>query len=59
MSDTIWPDCPKLPPGCDCSHPEECLFGTPEAERPSYAILWIVGAVLISAVAIIVLAWIA
>lgn len=44
-------DCPKLQ--CDCSHPGECLFGPPEAERPSYVIVWIVGALVIAVVVLV------
>lgn len=35
---------------CDCSHPSECLFADPEPERPSGAIVWIVGAVVLAVV---------
>jgi hypothetical protein len=56
--DATWPaGCPKLPPRCDCSHPSECLFGAPERERPSFAIVWIVGAVLLLAVVICLIHW--
>lgn len=39
---------------CDCSHPSECIFNQPEVQRPSFAIVWIVGAAMV-AVAVIVL----
>jgi hypothetical protein len=47
-------DCPRH---CDCSHPSECIFNQPqaEAERPSYAVVWIVGAVVVVAVLAILL----
>jgi hypothetical protein len=38
---------------CDCSHPSECVFKQTAPERPSYVVVWIVGAVLIALVAVI------
>jgi hypothetical protein len=40
---------------CDCRHPSECLFAAPEAERPSFAVVWIVGAVAVAAGVVILL----
>jgi hypothetical protein len=44
-------DCPQH---CDCRHPSECLFAAPEAERPSFAVAWIVGAVVLALVILLV-----
>ena len=38
---------------CDCHHPSECIFNQLAPERPSYAVVWIVGAVIVAAVAVI------
>ena len=40
---------------CDCSHPSECLFAAPEAERPSFVVVWIVGAIVLAVVILVVL----
>jgi hypothetical protein len=40
---------------CDCSHPGECLFNAPEAERSSYVVVWIVGAVAVAVIALVLL----
>jgi hypothetical protein len=45
-------DCPRQ---CDCRHPSECLFAQPEAQRPSFAVVWIVGAVVLAVVIVLVL----
>ncbi|MBP1820954.1 hypothetical protein [Mycobacterium sp. OAE908] len=45
-------DCPRQ---CDCHHPSECIFNR-APERPSYAVVWIVGAVMVAvAVALLTL----
>jgi uncharacterized protein (DUF983 family) len=43
-------NCPRQ---CDCHHPSECIFNQVAPDRPSYAVVWIVGAVLVAVVALI------
>jgi hypothetical protein len=38
---------------CDCSHPSECLLGPPAPERPSYLVVWVVGAVVVAVVLLV------
>lgn len=38
-------DCPRR---CDCHHPGECIFKQAAPVRPSYAVVWIVGAVCVA-----------
>ena len=33
---------------CDCHHPSECVYNQAAPERPSYALVWIVGAVAVA-----------
>jgi hypothetical protein len=44
-------DCPRQ---CDCRHPSECIFNQLEPERPSYAVVWIVSAVIVAVVAVVI-----
>ena len=46
-------DCP---PHCDCRHPSECIFNQLAPERPSFVVVWIVGAVIVAVAAVIILA---
>ncbi|MGX9792133.1 hypothetical protein [Mycobacterium sp. MMS18-G62] len=39
---------------CDCSHPSECLFRQYAPEKPSFAVVWIVGAIVFAAVILLV-----
>ncbi|MBE1546471.1 hypothetical protein GGC64_000479 [Mycobacterium sp. OAS707] len=43
-------NCPRQ---CDCHHPSECIFNQLAPERPSYAVVWIVGAVIVAVMAVI------
>lgn len=43
--------CPRE---CDCAHPSECLFAAHELERPSFAVVWIFGAVVAAIVILVV-----
>jgi hypothetical protein len=52
VSDMNPHDCPRQ---CDCSHPSECIFNQVAPERPSYAVVWIVGAVTVALIAVILL----
>jgi hypothetical protein len=45
-------ECPRQ---CDCSHPSECIFSQLAPEGPSYALVWIVGAVTLAVLAIILI----
>jgi hypothetical protein len=45
-------DCPRQ---CDCHHPSECIFNQVAPERPSFAVVWIVGAVVVAVVAVVIL----
>jgi hypothetical protein len=45
-------DCPRQ---CDCHHPSECIFNQLAPQRPSYAVVWIVGAVIVAVVAVILI----
>jgi hypothetical protein len=40
-------DCPRR---CDCHHPSECIFNQLAPERPSFVVVWIVGAVIVAVV---------
>ena len=44
--------CPRQ---CDCHHPSECFFKQSAPERPSFAVVWVVGAVAVAAAAVAVL----
>ena len=44
--------CPRP---CDCHHPGECLFTQAAPERPSFAVVWIVGAVAVAALAAVLI----
>jgi hypothetical protein len=38
--------CPRQ---CDCHHPGECFFNQTAPERPSFAVVWVVGALAVAA----------
>ncbi|AGB22999.1 hypothetical protein Mycsm_02666 [Mycobacterium sp. JS623] len=40
---------------CDCNHPSECIFKQTAPERPSFAVVWIVGAIAVAAMVVVVL----
>jgi len=44
--------CPRR---CDCHHPRECIFNQVAPERSTFAVVWIVGAVIVAVVVILVL----
>lgn len=45
-------DCPRQ---CDCHHPSECIFNPAAPERPSFAVVWIVGAVFVALATVVIL----
>jgi hypothetical protein len=45
-------ECPRR---CDCHHPSECIFNQFAPERPSFVVVWIVGAVIVAMVAVALL----
>jgi hypothetical protein len=38
---------------CDCSHPSECLLRPPAPERPSFVVVWVVGAAVVAVVLLV------
>lgn len=51
------PPCPQRR-CCDCSHPSECLFMPRAEERPSFAVVWVVGAAVLALVLLLVVAFV-
>jgi hypothetical protein len=45
-------DCPRQ---CDCNHPSECIFNQVAPEQPSFAVVWIVGAIIVAAAVAVIL----
>lgn len=45
-------DCPRQ---CDCHHPSECIFNQSAPERPSFAVVWVVGAVVVAVALVLIL----
>jgi hypothetical protein len=52
------PPCPQRH-SCDCSHPSECLFMPQAEERPSFAVVWVVGAAVLAVVVLLIVAFLA
>ena len=45
-------DCPRR---CDCHHPSECIFNQVAPERPSFVVVWVVGAVIVAVTVVAIL----
>jgi len=40
---------------CDCHHPSECIFNQVAPERPSFVVVWVVGAVIVAVTVVAIL----